>query len=76
MSLTLKTLVLDGVGTEAKMLTADTQDDFKLLQELTRRGVENWPDAPNEIKTLALIVSGAFPGSATKIADKPQGEKK
>ena len=34
MSITLKTLILDGVGREAKMIVADTEEDFLILRNI------------------------------------------
>lgn len=59
MSITLKTLIIDGVGTEAKIIQIDTAEDYKLFQETIQRGTNLWPDAPAVIKTFAdMVTSG------------------
>ena len=57
MSIVLKTLVIDGLGTEAKLIQIDTAEDYKLFQKLVNRGAGLWPDAPAAIKKFADMVT-------------------
>lgn len=57
MSITLKTMVEDGLGTEAKVVWISSQDDYKLFQELVQRATNLWPDAPASIKRFADMVT-------------------
>lgn len=57
MSITLKTMVHDGLGTEAKIIWIDHQEDYALFQELVQRAVNLWPDAPAKIKSFADVVT-------------------
>lgn len=57
MSITLKTIVEDGLGTEAKVVWIDSAEDFKLFQELVQRATNLWPDAPASIKRFADMVT-------------------
>lgn len=57
MSITLKTMVQDGIGTEAKVIWIDTIDDYKMFQNLVQRATNLWPDAPAEVKRFADMVT-------------------
>jgi len=59
MSIKLKTVIEDGVGTEAKVVWIDAADDYISFQELVQRGANLWPNAPASIKELAdMVTSG------------------
>lgn len=57
MSITLKTVIQDGLGTEAKVIWIDTIDDYKMFQQLVQRATNLWPDAPAEVKRFADMVT-------------------
>ena len=59
MSIVLKTLVVDQVGVDAKIVWIDSAEDYRAFQELIQRGANLWPDAPANIKRIAdMITSG------------------
>lgn len=57
MAITLKTMVEDGLGTEAKVVWIDTAEDFYQFQKLIQQGSNLWPDAPASIKRFADMVT-------------------
>jgi hypothetical protein len=57
MSITLQTIVEDGLGTVAKIIKIDTAEDYKMIQELVQRGSNLWPEAPSEIKEIADMIT-------------------
>lgn len=59
MSIVLKTLVIDGIGTECKIIQIDTAEDYKHFQKMVNQGTNLWPDAPAVIKSFAdMVTSG------------------
>lgn len=57
MALKLMTLIEDGLGTKAKMIYCERQEDFKTLQEIMHRATNLWPDAPPSVKRLSDMVA-------------------
>lgn len=56
MPIGLKTLVEDGVGTEAKMIVITTEEDWLDFKELVFRAMNLWPDAPASLKRLSDMI--------------------
>ena len=69
MSITLKTLIIDGMGTEAKMIVADTEEDYETLKELVSKGIANWETPPTSIVDLVKAIQGL------RRNNSPAGEK-
>jgi hypothetical protein len=51
------THVEDGLGTVAKTIVAQTEEDWKLLQIVFQRATNLWPDAPPNVKAIADVVT-------------------
>ena len=77
MSLLLKTLLIDGEGTEAKMLVTDTHEDFETLKVLVAVGVSNWPNTtmpPSVVGLAAVVLGEEFANALKRKEAAKQGE--
>jgi len=76
MSITLKTLVIDGEGTEAKMIVADSQDDYALLHRLAMLGYQHWDTPPPAIERLVAMLDKNEPiqRPLQVVVNKKEGE--
>lgn len=57
MGIKLLTTVEDGLGTVGKSIVVDTQEDYKLLQEIFQRAGNLWPDASPQVKRIIDLVT-------------------
>lgn len=57
MSIILKTVIIDGIGTEAKMVVISGAESYKQFQDLIQKGAGLSPDLPPKIKQFADMVT-------------------
>lgn len=59
MSIILKTVVIDGIGTESKTVVITTAESYKQFQDLIHKGASLCPDLPPNVKQFAdMVTSG------------------
>ena len=57
MSIILKTVIVDGIGTECKMVVITGAESYKAFQGLIQKGSGLFPDLPPHVKQFADMVT-------------------
>lgn len=74
MSITVNTLVQEGLGTVAKVIVIDSAESYKAFQKLIQNGSGLYPDLSAEMKTFADQVTMGKP-MQTYVDDKPRNRE-
>ena len=51
----------ESIGTVAKLIVIDRQDEFEAFKALVRKGLNCWPDCHPELKALGDRIEGLEP---------------